>query len=460
VLHRRRHQVGDGDRRHLQGLPLALEAGQFQQLLGHLGQGVHLGFHALEEVPCGGRIADGAVAQRLDEGLQGGDRRAQFVGGVGDKVAPQPHDAAQVAEILQDDHAADAGGVGHRRGDDVQVQPAAEEFDGGGLLALRLAAQGPEVGDLVMADDLHEGAPDGVRRADAEQAGGRRIDQPHFAGGRGDDDAIGHVRQDGGEVRLLGLVGGDALLQLLRHGVEGAAQLADLVVGEGRGAGAEVALAHARRRLGELAHRPRDALGQPDHHQHGAEGRQQGGDEHRAGEAGGLAVDDVQRQRHPHHAAGVVPQGERHRSVEQAVAERAALADGVALAVPERVAHLRPAQVIVHGGGVGLRIAEHEPAGGDDGHPRSQLLPPGGRQGLGVAREGAAVRIAAQFAGQKASVGQEMPLQDGEPLLAHGGHQVGGEPAQRREHQEGDGQGNAPAKALHGCSSCGGSFRR
>jgi len=88
LLDGREEQVGHGRGAQAQRRLPRLDARQLQQLLDHLGQGIHLPIHAFEKALGGRRVLERPTAQRIHQGLQAGEGRAQLVGEVGHKVTP------------------------------------------------------------------------------------------------------------------------------------------------------------------------------------------------------------------------------------------------------------------------------------------------------------------------------------------------------------------------------------
>ncbi len=119
-----------------------------------------------------------------------------------------------------------------------------------------------------------------------------------------------------------------------------------------------------------------------------------------------------EREREPHHAQRAIAVAHRHRHVEQRCGHRGAGADVPALPAGQRLAHLRPARVVLERGQLGeapvrlphhppVRRDESDPGAGGARHPDGELL--AGRS----TRQQRRARLLVQHRGHAAQPGLE-----------------------------------------------------
>ena len=123
------------------------------------------------------------------------------------------------------------------------------------------------VGQRKVAEHLVKG--DLVLKAHAEIAFGRWVHMDELAVEGKGGDAVGHVQEDGFQLVALALHFVQSFVERLRHVVEGAGQLADLVGGLDRQLLAEVAVGDALCALGDVFKRRGDGFGQQEREQDG-----------------------------------------------------------------------------------------------------------------------------------------------------------------------------------------------
>ena len=117
-------------------------------------------------------VVEGAVDQRFEETLDRGDRRPQFVGNVGDEVAPDVLEMPQPRDVVQDDEDADLASLRIVQERAVGADPAvlcAADLDF--VLHGRLAGQGglDELQQIGFANDLVDAPPLQLDRLLAQQ---------------------------------------------------------------------------------------------------------------------------------------------------------------------------------------------------------------------------------------------------------------------------------------------------
>ena len=250
------HRGGGPVEGHLPGL----DAGELQQLLHHLGQGVHLRLDPVQEALGRGWIRQGAVPQGLHQGPERGQGRAQLVGDVADEVLADALQLPPLAQIPQDHQVALAEAVpegGHRHPQGpaiVHLQELALEL----VLLLALLQQ---LHHAVIPHHLGEGSADRHRPGQPEQAGEGRVGPLHPPRLVQDQDAVLQVVQDRGHATFLL---GQPVHAPLRDGhqpVEGQAELGDLVPGRG-GGGLALVLDQLFSHAGQAAEGAGQAFGQ------------------------------------------------------------------------------------------------------------------------------------------------------------------------------------------------------
>ena len=83
-----------------------LDPGQGEQIVDDRSQPVRLPADDLEESTPIGRVVDPPFEERLHEPLDRGDGGLQFMGDVGDKVAADVLEVADVGDVVEHDHGA------------------------------------------------------------------------------------------------------------------------------------------------------------------------------------------------------------------------------------------------------------------------------------------------------------------------------------------------------------------
>ena len=141
------------------------------------------------------RVGDGPVAQRVDQGLNRGQRRAQFVRNIADKVAAHCFQPVEMAEILQQ-HEIAVGRVAQKGRDRDPEKEAGADLDGGSLLLPALRALLPDVGKPVVTYDLDKRFVERVGRRCAQQPLGGRVHQCHGPAPVQHQDAVTHAVQN------------------------------------------------------------------------------------------------------------------------------------------------------------------------------------------------------------------------------------------------------------------------
>ncbi len=109
---------------------LHFDTRQRQQILDQARHARRLFFHDRQKALLGLAVVGGRSAQGLDKADQAGQRRAQFVAGVGDKVRAHPLGAVDRGQIVQ---CQDGDGAVERRG--------RQRYQAGRELAVDLATQ-------------------------------------------------------------------------------------------------------------------------------------------------------------------------------------------------------------------------------------------------------------------------------------------------------------------------------
>ena len=178
----------------------------------------------LEEFFRHGGIVDRPVQERFHKALDGGERRFQFVGNVGDKVRAHLLEAAQFGDVL--DHG--------QRADDLAVLPHGRNIEAQRAMA---AAHGGAGGDFVGIDALaaHGLAKDALEvdvfaglghghalgiGGDAREFSGHGRDQQYVHLGVNDDDAALHLVHDDRDGVVAAALPEDALFDLLDDEVD------------------------------------------------------------------------------------------------------------------------------------------------------------------------------------------------------------------------------------------------
>ena len=170
------------------------------------------------------------IEQRLDVAAHGGERRAQLVRDVGDEVAADAIGAAQIGDVVHDEHGAGGAGRGDRR--------AARDDDELGLvrqrqleaLGRRPAERRAELrGDVGLAHDLDVVPAFGVA-LQLQHRARRAVDELHPAVIVDDEHAFDHAGEDRFHARAIRGEIGRAPADFARRVVERARDGADLVV--------------------------------------------------------------------------------------------------------------------------------------------------------------------------------------------------------------------------------------
>ena len=88
----------------------------------------------LEEAPVVGRVLKASREERLDEGLHGGQGRAQLVARIRDEIAPHALEGGQARDVEEQADGPDLGpgGVGERGGGDLEGWVRARDGGDGG----------------------------------------------------------------------------------------------------------------------------------------------------------------------------------------------------------------------------------------------------------------------------------------------------------------------------------------
>ena len=292
----------------------ALQAAQLHQVAYQSAQAHGLAHHYVVVSHARGLVAHHAVAQRLYQPAQGGERRAHLVRYVGHVFAPGLLQALGLGYVAEERHRAHGVVVAvlYRRYRQAQYHGRCARrrrlpggHDGYALVAhYQLARYGRARGDdalEVIKQALWQGV---AQRVDvpASVHGGRGVLRLVLRAGGLNAEQPAHGRVGVG-YRALGVHGDYALAyaveylqhavalhrqvgygaaQLLRHVVERAAQLAHLVALGYVGAGGEVTLRHLEGHVAHLAHGAAYVLGhvvgqrrgQQQHRAHGYEQRQ------------------------------------------------------------------------------------------------------------------------------------------------------------------------------------------
>ena len=218
-------KFGGRDGFHLETGFARFDAGEGEQVLGEAGHAGGILANDFQKLASGSGVFGSAVEQGLRIALNRSERRAQFVGNVGDEVAASFFDALGFGEVAEH---GDGASVGQRGGGDVE---GAAGDDGSGAGGFDFAGGGgfldggEEVG-------IADGFDDGLMQASAlrNEAIHGLIGPLHEAVGADGDDGVLHAVEQGFELALAGADGGETLFDAAGGFIDGAGDAADLVL--------------------------------------------------------------------------------------------------------------------------------------------------------------------------------------------------------------------------------------
>ena len=310
------------------------------------------------------------IEQRLDVAADSRERRAQLVRDVGDEVTANAIGAAEIGDVVHDEHRAGRAWRLDRRAprhDDELGLPRQRQLEAFGR---RPAKRRAELrGDVGLAHDLDVVPALGVVLQPQHRARGL-VDELHAAVVVDDQHALDHAAQDRfhpGPIRgEIGRAAADFTRRVVQDARDGADLVTAVVSRRTRPVAARIPL----RDRGNRLHAPAEQHGgRPRHGQRGEEADAER-DECDPSDGGQLLGHVRERQRQAHESQGgqrrVV---DRHRDVQQVGPDGGAVPAGDAQPVPPRLLNLRPLAVVLDLGerlAIQLRIADDDAVGRDE----------------------------------------------------------------------------------------------
>ncbi len=366
--------------RRLDLVPARLYSGQLQQVLDQRLKPVGVVLDRRHETTQRGRIVHGAVQQRLDIALDGGQRRPQFVGHVGHEVFPDLLESPQFGHVVEHgDYAvkllADAYG-GQVYLEDVlaplqrQVEHGVRvqgwhRVDGGVHRALQVMVANHLDRPLVQTPGVH-----------LHHALESRVDHQDTPFRRGQHDAFGHAGEHGFELGVFFPYLCNPFPGLPGHLVQRGGQIVQFGVRRRRSRDREIAAGlapgHLRHAFDRAGYQSLRAPAQHDA-QHEADGE---GREHDLPDVGLDPLELLKGQRNTHDAPCLFgPKG--HRDVGHVGLQRIAVTYAVSDSRRDGLQDFRAVAMVLHVGNGGKgngRIAGHDAVVGHDRHPGPALF--------------------------------------------------------------------------------------
>ena len=357
---------------------------------------------------------------------------------VGDEVAADDLEPAQLAHVVQHEHVAEGLPVG-------AAQPGAVHLEGGALGAVERqvarddrAARGERaqrLAHLRLARDLDQWPPRAVvAGGQGEQLAGALVHERHPADEVGHQHALHHAAQDRLQPLALDAQRRDGGRHLARHVRELRLEDAQVVAPLGRQVGRGRAAGDGARERDQPLDTSEQAAGEDERGREAEEHRGEEPPDEEPAEMRHVLRHRREGQRRAHDAyalAARLPPG----GVEEPDADRAALTDGSPLAGRQRGAELGPVGVVLERLRGARRLAEHTSVRCDHGQADAEVggEPRAGRIELRAGRPG-------QGLARQARLGQEalaerldlMPLER-ERDVGDRAHERGGERRQRRQ---------------------------
>jgi hypothetical protein len=159
---------------------------------------------ALEEPQASRGAHFPVLDEGLDEAPDGGERRLQLVGDVGDELPPDDLEAPELGDVVEDED-----GPGHavlsvpqRRGVELEGAPAwgTGEADLEALLDVVAENDLERLRHLANPGDLPDPPADALGGGGLEELPGHRVHVDHALGAVDRHDALEHAGEDGGEL--------------------------------------------------------------------------------------------------------------------------------------------------------------------------------------------------------------------------------------------------------------------
>src|SRR2546429_1518875 len=204
-LHAALHHLRGAEPVHLQVETVGIHLGELEQVVGEPRETLGMLENDLQETNAVLRIVHRAGEQRFRKALNRRERRLEFVGHVGDEVAADSFELAQIGDVVQHD---DRAGVfrgfygGNRCREKTPAQRSGNDFRFHARRALQNVAYGLD--KFGLPHNLDKGTA-GLRwRIQFENARETFVGKEQALGGINYSDALNHAAKNrGGEVALL-----------------------------------------------------------------------------------------------------------------------------------------------------------------------------------------------------------------------------------------------------------------